>query len=329
VETPGKLVILSGRSRNLSIVLERLVYGADVRRPEQRGLLSIEDGDIALLYDIDNRRLIGPFRVQGDIFYNNTRLWEKEWPFRVRLEPGGPKVGVLEGRRLLDTLIASSRLSLREPSALEQYWIHPLILSEASRLYRSFVENASYKRLDAIRMLYSASAEAAKEVEAGEGLWHRACVDLSRGSTEWPIEALISRELYKNFIIPLEPIIRVNGLFVYYRKYVDAVVVNAVGEVVVAEAKKSLKKEEDLKKAIDQVMYYSYALSKGFNISENLIYPIIVVASPIGEILERKAPGLIEESASKYNLRPDKTSIVEIKVYCKDNNINYKIFKII
>jgi oligoribonuclease (3'-5' exoribonuclease) len=83
-----------------------------------------------------------------------------------------------------------------------------------------------------------------------------------------------------------------------------------------------------LKKAIDQAMYYSYTISKGFNISESLIYPMVVVASSIRELVERKAPELIKEASSKYNLRSDKASIAEIKVYCKDNNLEYKIMKI-
>jgi hypothetical protein len=242
-EIPRKLAILSNKSENLSVVLERLVYGADVHRPEQRGLLSLENGDIVFLYDIGNRRLIGPFRVRGEIFYSSERLWEKEWPFRVRLEPAGPKVGVLEGRRLLDTLIASARISLREPSALEQYWIHPIILSEASNLYKNFVENASYKSLETVRELYGIQARAARDATEGESLWRRACIDLSNGSSEWPIEALVTRVLYKHLIAPLEPMVRVNGLYVYYRRYVDAVVINAVGEVVVAEVKRYWKRK--------------------------------------------------------------------------------------
>jgi len=186
--------------------LERLVYGADVRRSEQRGLLSLEDNDVVFLYDISNRRLIGPFRIWGDIFYNSERLWEKEWPFRVRLKPVGPKIGVLEGRRLLDTLIASARLGLREPSALEQYWVHPIILSEASDLYRNFVENASYKSLEAIRRLYGVQAESVRDAGKGESLWRRACIDVSEGSSEWPIEALVTRELYKTLIINIHKI---------------------------------------------------------------------------------------------------------------------------
>jgi hypothetical protein len=326
---PRKLAILSSRSENLGIVLERLVYGADVHRPEQRGLLSLEEGDIAFLYDIANRRLIGPFRVRGDIFYSSERLWEKEWPFRVSLEPAGSKVGVLEGRRLLDALIASARLSLRGPSALEQYWIHPIILSEASNLYRNFVENASYKSLEAVGELYGVQVKAASGVGGGESLWRRACADLTRGSSEWPIEALVTRKLYRRLITPLEPMVRINGLYVYYRRYVDAVIINAAGEVVVAEVKKSIGSEDDLRKAVDQAMYYSYAISKGFNISESLIYPVVVVASPIREQVRREAPRVIEEASSKYNLRADKASVVEVKAYCSDGNLEYKIMKIL
>ncbi len=70
----GKVLILSSKTVNARVVLSRLVYGADVRRPEQRGLLSVREDDILFIYDIDRRLLIGPFRAAGEVLYNTEPL---------------------------------------------------------------------------------------------------------------------------------------------------------------------------------------------------------------------------------------------------------------
>ena len=101
-----KLFILYTKKENLKIVLENMAYGADISRPEQRGLLSARKGDIALIFDMENRRLIGPFVVWTEPFYTKETLWPNtRWNFVIGLRPSSIKIGVVEGGRLTDLIV--------------------------------------------------------------------------------------------------------------------------------------------------------------------------------------------------------------------------------
>ena len=50
----SKLYILSTKSNNMRYVLAGSIYSSQVDRPEQRGMLALNKGDIILLYDMNN-----------------------------------------------------------------------------------------------------------------------------------------------------------------------------------------------------------------------------------------------------------------------------------
>lgn len=329
-----KLIIFSSKSKNMRTVIQRLVYGANITRSEQRGLLSAEEGDTILLYDIDKRILMGPFRAASPILYSTDSLWgEGKWPFRIRLEPYQAKIGVLRGRPLLDLLLEAGRLSLREPSALETYWIHPLILDEARALFEGFLDRAYY--LSRKRLLYEHYS-----VKESLDIWEPpndslrfedvicdyVTKEYDRKRQDWIIEALIpkSQTTRSRLSPPARQVRSVTGLYLYYRRYLDVAFYTSSGYVSIIEVKKYSKLEEGL----DQLLYYTYALSMGFRIRKERIIPILAVHGKRGRASQGTAERvrkIINKLSEHYGLPSDRITVVSVDPICERGNPDMRI----
>ena len=317
-----KILVLASKKHNMKTVLEWLVYGADVTRPEQRGLLSAERGDTVLLYDIDQRLIMGPFQVTNPILYSTEPLWgEDRWPYRITLEPSQAKIGVLRGRRLLDLLLAAGRLSLREPSALETYWIHPLVLDEAREILEGFLDKATYHTHKKILEEYykPAAPKPWQPPENAKTLDQAICETLSRQQhPDWAIEALIPRvpRTRRKLSPPARNIIAVNGLHLYHRRYLDIAFFTRNKYTTIIEVKRSPK---NLEKALDQLLYYTYAVSKGFNIKRERITPILAIHGKQKQEAQQEIEEIIIKLTTQYETPSDRITIVNIQPTCKEN----------
>ncbi len=198
----------------------------------------------------------------------------------MQLEPALAKVGAVSGRPLLDLLLRAGRLSLREPSALEAYWIHPLVLEEAEEMLDGFLEEArlyTYNRLlsDAYRV--QGPPDPWEPPEAGRVEIDRLICDIldeGRGEPpgDWVVEALLPRapSVVRRLLPASRGVVGVNGLHLYYRRFLDVAFFSRDKYAAIIEVKGSLR-EGDVEKALDQVLYYTYAVSRGLGIKHTTI----------------------------------------------------------
>lgn len=318
-----KLYILSTKHDNLRIVLANMAYGADITRPEQRGLLAARRGDIALLFDIDERRLIGPFRISTDPRNIATSLWSNSrWRHVIGLEPLSLQVGVLEGRSLLDLVIERGRLSLRDPMSLITYWIHTLLLDEANSVFTGFLDKAGYTSIDNLAITkYNTrtSRSKAKWLEESRPLEDYICGSI-RNSTgryypEYILEASLTldKSFTNNLTLPLHPHYA-TGVYVYSNRFLDIALYSRSPEwFTVIEVKQKIENSESLAGALEQVSYYAYSISKAFRIPPSRIQPVIVTQH-INQQLDLNQH--ITKASRVYGLRADLYTIIEASINC-------------
>ncbi|MCE4625214.1 MAG: hypothetical protein F7C35_05040 [Desulfurococcales archaeon] len=322
---------MSTKKENLKIVLENMAYGADISRPEQRGLLSARKGDFALLFDMENRRLMGPFIVRTGPFHTSDTLWPNtKWNFVIGLKPSSIKIGVVEGRRLTDLIVERGRLSLRDPMTLITYWIHTVIYEEAQNFFEGFMDSATFISLDNLLKLYNVNTTSrwTPTREGDIALDKYVCNSLEslentkklfRSIPEYLIEASIARDTdFASSLIPApNTSLIATGVYVYSRRYLDIAVYSSKPTwFAVIEVKRALQRDRELRSSVDQVSYYVYSLRKAFKLAKNRIYPIIVSLK-----VERglNIPDTVRQIADHYDLRPDLYSLLEIRIKCYDN----------
>ncbi len=326
---PGKLYVFSSKSENMRRVFERLVYGANARRPEQRGILGVSRGDIVLLYDTGKRMLIGPFIARGDVYYSETRLWSgHDWCFVVPLRPLMGKVGYLGGKKLLDLIVEAGKLSLRDRYTIDTYWINTLLAGEAESVLEKFYELAVFETLNALAMREYGVKNIVMDKPRGEPIEDTICRELrsSRPGTvgEWIYEAalVITDEAARELVGDAEAV-RATGVFLYARRYLDVIYLSDKMFNAVIEVKKSGERE-DLAKAIDQASYYTYSITKGLGLPKEKTWTIIALGKTTPGIAE-EFKRLVKKKSNEYGLREDMFMLIEIELKCRDNKIEQNI----
>ena len=317
----NKLYIFSTKSENMATVLENLLFAANAKRPEQRGILSVRAGDPVLLFDIDKRALIGPFTAATSIYYSTEGPWTGRWDFLLNLEPGSIKVGVLSGRELLDLVLGKGTLSIRDISALETYWVHTLVLNEAREILAGFLASATYTRLVDLASQYGISSIRDARI-GGKPLTSLIREEFLRGGRppEWVIEAAVTLdlELVKKLAgIASEPVVA-NGIYLYMRKYLDISAFSPGGElaaIVEVKAPRDARSvESEIFKAIEQVSYYAYSVSRGLEIPiENITPAIAYYARSAHHLSKGRLKQEVEKAASTYGVREDRFTVLRIK----------------
>lgn len=69
------------KESNFPICMRHLLYGADVRRNDQRSLGNVKPGDLALIWVPETKLLYGVLEIQNRIFYDENDIgWTKLWP---------------------------------------------------------------------------------------------------------------------------------------------------------------------------------------------------------------------------------------------------------
>jgi len=306
-----------------------MVYGADITRPEQRGLLAINKGDLALLFDMDLRRLIGPFEVTTNLYYIDTSFWRNSrWHYVIGLEPASYDVGVIQGRGLLDLVIERGKLSLRDTMSIISYWIHTLILDEAKGILEGFLDNASFKNLESLaREDYSVkNIESSIEwTRKAKPMKNHVCLVVNHKSRipEYALEAsLILDRGFTGKLLPTQNYRLATGVYVYSNRFLDTLLFSEDPLwLSVIEVKTRINNKRDFDHALEQVSYYAYTISRAFNISANRIQPR-VVTSYINPSIDLE--DTIESKASTYGLRDDLYRIHEVEPSCAEGSIHVK-----
>ena len=332
----NKLIIFSTKSENMAIVLRNLLFAANAKRPEQRGILSVKKGDPVLLFDINKRALIGPFTAATNTYYSSGGPWAGRWDFLVNLELASVKVGVLSGRELLDLVLGRGSLSIRDISALETYWVHTLVLNEAREILAGFLASATYVRLEDLASQYGIGSIREAGIR-GEPLTSLIREELLKGGRppEWVIEAAVTLDLdliKKLAGIVSEPVVA-NGIYLYMRKYLDISAFSPGGEqaaIVEVKAPRDARSvEAEIVKAVEQVSYYAYSVSRGLGISiENITPAIAYYARSARHLSKGRLKQEVEKAASTYGVREDRFTVLRIKdIMVRDEGmiVNYDV----
>ena len=320
------LYILSTKLDNLRIVLANMAYGADITRPEKRGLLAARRGNIALLFDIDERRLIGPFHISHistDPHNIPASLWSNaRWRHVVGLEPLSLQVGIVEGRSLLDLVIERGRLSLRDPMSLITYWIHTLVLDEASSILTGFLDKAEFTSLEnlaADKYHVETSRSPVEWIERARPLEDYICESIrnnkSRYYPEYILEASLALDKsYTNKLtLPLHPHYA-TGVYVYSNRFLDLALYSRSPEwFTVIEVKQKIENSESLAGALEQASYYAYSISKASRIPPNRIQPVIVTQHVNRQL---DLYWHIAKVSGVYGLRADLYTLIEVGINC-------------
>ncbi|MEB3787207.1 MAG: hypothetical protein GSR78_00465 [Desulfurococcales archaeon] len=322
-----KLIILSSKTRNMKTVIENMVYGANARRPEQRGILSVSPGDIILLYDIDRRMLIGPFKAVDSVARATLLPWPEwskhNWNFIVGFEPLFTKIGVLQGRGLLDLIVDAGRLSLRDRSALEAFWVNTLIAGEAAGFFNGFLSRARFQSLDKLVIeYYNTRPRQRPEIEAAS-LPGIVCSEIQAGRRgglgEWVVEAaLIASSDAPRLTVGDPNATRAAGVYLYGRRFLDVVYLGRYGVNAVVEVKREIRGGSDLEAAVDQAAYYGYSLARGLGIPQETLQVIVAFTmSPLSaERLSSLFSGYAREKSLEYGLRDDMFTLARVEVVC-------------
>ncbi len=243
-------------------------------------------------------------------------------------------MGILRGRPLLDLLLKAGRLSLREPSTLETYWIHPLVLDEADILLDGFFEKAEFHSYTSILAEFYDTKGKPKPWEPppedSSELEDLICSQLDDGIPgDWIVEALLSRapEAYKKLAPIGSRVVAVNGLYLYYRKYLDVAFFTREGYATIVEIKRN-RGISELEKGMDQVFYYSYAVSRGFKLSPKKVFPIVAIYDRTGQDLQVDPVrvGLtVKDLAERYGLLHGRASVIGVIPRCTNSGPDAEI----
>ena len=238
------------------------------------------------------------------------------------LEPLSLQVGIVEGRSLLDLVIERGRLSLRDPMSLITYWIHTLVLDEASSILTGFLDKAEFtslKNLAADKYHVETSRSPVEWIERARPLEDYICESIrnnkSRYYPEYILEASLALDKsYTNKLaLPLHPHYA-TGVYVYSNRFLDLALYSRSPEwFTVIEVKQKIENSESLAGALEQASYYAYSISKAFRIPPNRIQPVIVTQH-INRQLDLYWH--IAKVSGVYGLRTNLYMIVEASINC-------------
>lgn len=328
-----KIYILSSKTDNMRIVLENMVYGADATRPEQRGILAVSEGDLIFLYDINKRMIIGPFYAVSDVYYAKLDLWpDKKWDFIVPLDTLIAKIGVVKGRKLLDLIVETGKLSLRDRATLDTYWINTILASEAELFIEKFYELAVFYNMreflqDYYKIERSSGVFSLPDGKEGISIASFICNEIKRKRhlPEWILEASLVAVYNPAMRLVGDPnAIKATGVYLYSGKFLDVVYLTHDSFNAIIEVKNNINKRV-LNQAMDQVAYYAYSMSKGLNLPSHKLIMAIVFSEKSSTRLER-----IEEEfkrlkvmkAEVYGLRSDLFVLARINLACSGDVVN-------
>lgn len=332
IELPRKLYILSSKTENMRKVFETLIYGANARRPEQRGILAVSENDIILLYDSGTRTLMGPFTATRRVYYTDTELWpNKDSKFIVPLEPLLGKTGYVKGKKLLDLIVEARKLSLRDRYTIDSYWVNTLLAGEAESVLEKFYELAEFKNLNILaNEIYGIKKVAQPEVP-GRSIEEVLCDEIlkskSRRLSEWVYEAaLVTKNIVARKIVGDPFALRAAGVFLYSRKYLDVIYLTDDKFNAVIEVKEGIDRNS-LVGAVDQASYYTYSISKGLGLSKDRLLTVVVYGrSTISDSeVARNFERLAVEKAREYGLREDLFIASRLNLQCANGKLEVNI----
>lgn len=311
-------------------VFEHMTYGCDAARADQRAILSVRQGDLVLLYDMDERSLYGPF-MASDPYYSTRPLWGKgKWPFRVSLTLWQSRIGIVDSRNILHLYLSikNNLVTLRDIDDLHNRFLHPLLWKEASLLLTQFFMRAKFKPFQEI-VGEQYSGDISPESKSDEiPLRDYLCkvVNEKKGNLpEYVLEGLLLTDpLSLGMITGAGYMYAYNQVFTYQNRFLDIMTVHMIGneitKMTILELKSYLRDANDMNKALDALLYYMYTFSDKLNIDSKLVYGHII-AQKINTQAINSFRKLKEHYSRIYNIDEERIFLDLINVKPKECNI--------
>jgi len=308
--------------------MKYLLYGADVRRNDQRSLGNVKPGDLALIWVPETKLLYGIFEIQDRIFYDETDLgWTGLWPYRCRLKLWDKYLRIIRDERKAQLMSFVSRelITLSDLTNLGGY-IHSLLYDEGAKLLNFFLENSEMEVPQSVFPEFGVNAAPAPTPLDFAS-------KISPNMAEYNLEMYLLQHHKK-----LEELVGTgvselyNMLFGYQRRYLDIMTVHrdengAPFKTTVIELKIGKLNETDMKRALDELSSYMFWVSdqmkKGrMSGSPDSVFGILV-SSRGGDVLRDLFMRHLEFYGNQYGIDANKVHYVSFHI--KENELFFKV----
>jgi hypothetical protein len=252
--------IFMTKLENMGPCMRHCLYGADVRRPDERSFGNAKPGDLALIWVSDAKKLYGIFEVAGEIFYDATDIgWSGDWPYRCQLRLWDRWLRDIrdQSQARLMSFVSKELTTLTDLSQLGGY-IHTLFYDEGSKLFRFFMANSE------MHEPLSLFNDFGKESKRPIGPPLDFAIELSKNSSaEYALEMhllhdrAVLEELVGSGITELY-----NMVFGYQNRYLDIMAIHRdelgnMMKTTILELKAKMSKG-DLERALDELTFYMF-----------------------------------------------------------------------
>lgn len=129
------------KAENLTISMNRLLYGADLRQNNQRSLGNAKPGDLALMWVPQTKSLYGVFEIKNRVYFDESDIgWTGHWPYRCSLSLWDGFLRFIPDSMKAELMSFVSRelVTLRDMTSLGGY-IHSLLYDEGTKLLDFFI----------------------------------------------------------------------------------------------------------------------------------------------------------------------------------------------
>lgn len=315
--------VFLNRENNFRIGMKHLLYGADVRRNDQRSLGNVKPGDLAMIWVPETKLLYGVFEIENRIFYDKTDLgWSKLWPFRCRLKlwDGYLRTVRDERKAKLMSFVSRELITLNDLTNLGGY-IHSLLYDEGAKLLEFFLANSEMQVPSSV--LPEFGAKAAPPPTPLDFALH-----ISPKMAEYNLEMYLLQNHRK-----LEELVGTgvtelyNMLFGYQGRYLDIMTVHRdeKGEpfkTTVIELKVGKLNEASMGRALDELSSYMFWVSDQMKKGKSLGSPDsvfgILLSSHHGDAIRSLFRKRLEFYGNQYGIDANKVHYVSFEIKEKE-----------
>lgn len=302
--------------RHFNIDLKHCVYGADVSRPEQRGIANAKKGDLALIWVYEDKTLYGVFEIEDRMFFDETDLgWQGKWHYRFPFKLWDRYLHWIpdEMKPRLMSFIGNNMTTIKDTSDFNTRFINTLLYEEGSRMLKFFLENSTKCNPESFNDEFASQKARNKYVDFVDRL-------TAPKIREYVLESYLLQnlnlleELLGSGITELY-----NQIFVYAKRFMDIMAIHrdADGNILkttVLELKMKSNKKS-IAKAIDELSHYLYWVSEKVvqnkeNVFGILLSPRARVRSPHTDFFTRT----VENTVKLFGIDSNKISWIQYKV---------------
>jgi len=317
------LFIFTTFKKHFNIDLKHCIYGADVKRPEQRGIANAKNGDLALIWVYEDKTLYGIFEIENRMFFDETDLgWRGRWPYRLpfKLWDGYLHWVPEESKPKLMSFISNNMTTINDTSDFNTRFINPLLYGEGSRTLKFFIETSIRCNPRSFNPEFASQIMRKKPIDFKDRL-------SAAKLQEYVLESYLllhSEQLDKILGSGITELY--NQLFVYAKRFMDIMAIHrdANGNILkttVLELKTDSGKAS-IAKALDEISHYIYWVKEKVVHDEENVFGILL--SPISkstniDFFREKA----EKSSKPFGI--DSSMISWIQYDVEDGTLSFDI----